>query len=400
MVRFQKFAKSSLALLLVVPALGVQVPAGTELHLRLKTRLASNASKVKDPVEAVVIAPVLVGDQFAIPAGAVLRGVVSEVSPAAPNQRAVISLALSQIDIGGKTLKLAATPAGIDNARESVNDAGQILGILASETLSARMDAGINRVAQRFPGLADLLGAAKSGFVKEAQPDIAYDPGVEFRVRLAQPLEIPEASPAPRLEPVANEAELVRTVVAQPFRTTAENPPKPSDIANLMFIGSEERLQRAFTEAGWSGAATLNAQSKLETFRAIVEQRGYKEAPVSILLLDGRPPDLVFQKMNNTFAMRHHLRIWRRPGAFQGQPVWVCAATHDIGIDFSEQNRTFIHKIDSNIDRERAKVVNDLLLTGQVKSLALVERPAVPRKSMNATGDSLDSDGRMAVLIF
>ena len=29
---------------------------------------------------------------------------------------------------------------------------------------------------------------------------------------------------------------------------------------------------------------------------------------------------------------------------------WVCAATHDIGIEFSEENRTFIHKIDPRID--------------------------------------------------
>ena len=137
----------------------------------------------------------------------------------------------------------------------------------------------------------------------------------------------------------------------------------------------------------------------METFRAIAELRGYKEAPVSTLLLDGKPPDLVFQKQNNTFAARHHLRIWRRPDTFAGKPVWVCAATHDTGIDFSQENRTFIHKIDPLIDRERAKVVNDLLFAGAVKSLALVDRPEVPRQSQNATGDKLETDGHMAVLI-
>jgi hypothetical protein len=119
-----------------------------------------------------------------------------------------------------------------------------------------------------------------------------------------------------------------------------------------------------------------------------------------VLLLDGRQPDMVFQKQNNTFAQRHHLRIWRRPGAFDGKPVWVCAATHDIGIDFSPDDHTFIHKIDPQIDRERTKVVDDLLLTGKVKSHALVDRPAVPKESANATGDKLITDGQMAVLIF
>ena len=44
-------------------------------------------------------------------------------------------------------------------------------------------------------------------------------------------------------------------------------------------------------------------------------------------------------------------------------------------------------------------MVNDLLFAGAVKSLALVDRPEVPRQSQNATGDKLETDGHMAVLI-
>jgi hypothetical protein len=132
--------------------------------------------------------------------------------------------------------------------------------------------------------------------------------------------------------------------------------------------------------------------------RAIVELRGYKEAPVSILRLDGQIPDLAYQKQNNTFAMRHHLRIWRRPETFEGMPVWVAAATHDNGIEFSQQDLTFIHTIDPQIDRERAKIVTDLLLTGRVGSLTLVARPDVPKATTNATGDRVETDGRMAVV--
>jgi hypothetical protein len=104
-----------------------------------------------------------------------------------------------------------------------------------------------------------------------------------------------------------------------------------------------------------------NAKSKLETFRAMSEQRGYKEAPVSVLFLNGRPPDLVFQKQNDTFNLRHHLRTWQRRQQFQGRDVWVCSATHDTGIDF-------------------------LLFTGLVTGLSLVDRPAVPVSLYNATG--------------
>jgi len=132
----------------------------------------------------------------------------------------------------------------------------------------------------------------------------------------------------------------------------------------------------------------------------MAENRGYKEAPVSVLTLSGRPPDLVFEKQNDTFNARHHLRVWREAGSFQGRDVWVCSATHDTGISFSEQDRTFIHKIDSNIDRERAKVMNDLIFTGLVRGLSLVDRPSVPAGLSNATGDKLTTDGRMVVISF
>jgi len=288
---------------------------------------------------------------------------------------------------------------GVDNARESVDETGRVVGILASETLAAKLDQGIGKVAQKNSALADILSAA-SGVVFQRKPsgEIRYDPGIELKIRLLEPIEVtPQAGPG--LKPIPDEDELYEIVNAQPFQTQAEKPPKPSDLTNLMFIGTEAQLAAAFEAAGWSPAHELNSESAIETMRAIAEMRGYKEAPMSRLLLDGERSDFTFQKGNNTFAKRHHLRVWRRPGTYFDKPIWVSSSTHDIGIEFSEQNRTFIHVIDPEIDRERAKVVSDLLFTGEVESIGLVERPAVPREGSNATGDKLLTDGRMAVLI-
>lgn len=74
-----------------------------------------------------------------------------------------------------------------------------------------------------------------------------------------------------------------------------------------MFLGSEEQLRTAFQAAGWVSAAQFQAASGPETFRAMVELRRSKEAPVWTLLLHGGKPDPVFQEANNTFAIRHHL---------------------------------------------------------------------------------------------
>jgi hypothetical protein len=217
--------------------------------------------------------------------------------------------------------------------------------------------------------------------------------------RLSAPADLPLPTGL-KLEPIADYDTLKKLIAAEPFQTVAQSPPKPSDITNLLLIGTEEQIKRAFSEAGWNTAAELNALSKFETMKAIAENRGYSEAPVSILLLDGKPPELVFQKMTNTFAKRHHLRVWKRPVEFGGRPVWSVAATHDIGISFSEKNRTFIHLINPKIDLEREKVVSDLVFTGRVLSSQLFERPHVPKKSENATGDALETDAHIAVLVF
>jgi hypothetical protein len=315
---------------------------------------------------------------------------------------AVLVLSFTQIEIGGARLKMAAKVASVDNAREKVDDQGQINGILAAETVSGKLDAEINKIADKYSGLAGILETAKKAVLKPAESDITYDAGVEMDLKLTAPLDLKGplgAGPAAKVTPIPNEAALLSLVAREPFQTVAQKPPKPSDITNLMLMGTEEQLRQAFKDAGWTIATGLSTEAKFETLRALAEDRGYSEAPVSVLLLDGRPPDLVFEKLNNTFARRHHLRAWRRPVTFQGKPVWAIAATHDVGINFSEVNRTFIHRVDSEIDGERAKVVDDLVFSGHVESLALVDRPSVPLHSQNATGDNLETDGKIAVAV-
>jgi hypothetical protein len=397
--------KSALALIcLACAASGADAPAGAKIEIRLKTKVSSNASKPHDALEAIVIQPVGAANRSLIPMGATLRGEVVNAQPAqAADQRATLQLDFNQLaGPAGKTIALATKRAAVDNARESVDDSGVIQGILASESLSNRMDQGINKLSERASGLADILQLAKTKLFKTTDSEIVYEPGVEMTLTLTS-TPPGEAGAAPgltvRTRPTAADPRLEAMVNAQPFQTIAEKPPKPSDKTNLMFIGSREQLMAAFMGAGWAAAAGLTKVSGFETFAAIAEQRGYKEAPMSVLLLENRPADFNYQKQNNTFSKRHHLRIWLRPVKWQGQDVWVASSTHDIGIDFSPESRTFIHKVDSQIDDEKMKVVWDLLATGAVKSWMLVDRPAVPKEGMNATGDKLITDGKMAVLI-
>ena len=378
------------------------IPTGTQLQIRLTTAINSATAKAKDPFEAVVIAPVMNGDQMVIAPGTKILGQIKEVTqPAQASDQAVIALQFDSVaGDGNRKAPLSARLVSIDNARETVDDQGRIVGIVASQTGTARLDQGISKITQRYPGLGDILGVAKSAVLEKADASIHYEPGVEMTIELTKPLTWNETSAGPKVRAIEPAEQLADLVNREPMRTTALKPPLPSDLTTIMFIGDQKQIEDAFAAAGWSSAQALNQESKLETFRALAEERGYKEGPVSVLLLDGKPPDMVFQKTNNTFAARHHLRIWHRPEKFDGKDVWVCAATHDTGIDFSERDRTFIHKVDPQVDRERAKVVNDLLFTGKVQALALVDRPNAPTSLQNATGDDIKTDGRMAVLEF
>src|SRR5579885_890964 len=127
------------------PAL--DVPTGTEIQIRLKSKASTQSSRAGDPVEAVVIAPVTVANQFAVPAGAAVKGTVDQVAPSTqPDERAVMSLSFSEILIASVPYKVSTRLVAVDNAREKLDDQGRINGILASETITSRLDAGIDKI--------------------------------------------------------------------------------------------------------------------------------------------------------------------------------------------------------------------------------------------------------------
>ncbi len=393
-------------LLFVVAAQPVALPAGTELQVRLTTEVSSDKPSGQ-PVSGVVIVPVFADGVPRIGAGVHLSGNTADASPfkaatdQAAEQAATVRIQFTKIeDESGHSKPLFCILEAVDNARESVDSSGLVAGVAPSQTFEAKLDQAIDKLESRYQEFAQILSGIKSAFVKQVDPSIDYKPGVEVKLKLTKALEW-SASSVTNLPAAIEQADtLVNLVNSEPFRTVAQKPPSPSDITNLMFIGTSEQIQAAFQEAQWSGANQLSESSKIETARALIENRGYSEAPMSVLYLDGRPPDLAFEKQNDTFAMRHHIRIWMRPRTFHGKPVWVAAATHDISITFSPVSKSFTHGIDSHIDKERSKVVNDLLFTGHVHGLALVDRQGMPQDASNATGDKLSTDCRMAVLEF
>ena len=289
----------------------------------------------------------------------------------------------------------------VENARESVDAQGRIQGIRSTATLSNRASGFVGSLAFGDPIAAIFTTAASASVLRFSEPEISLPAGTELIAELTAPIVLPKMEPIlvpPIATTPADKEDLLKLVEELPFRTYTDKSHIPSDITNLIFIGSADEVQRAFAASDWVQVDSLTAESTYATIRSVAENQGYKSAPMSTLLLGGQSPAYAYAKTLNTFSKRHHLRIWASSLPWNGQTVWTSSSTHDTGIGFSKKNKTFIHLIDSHIDNERAKVVNDLIFTGCVSNVQLVARSWIPKDAKNGTGEDLITDGRIAVL--
>jgi opacity protein-like surface antigen len=382
------------------------IPAGTPLEIRVQQPLSSYSTHAGMKITGVLISPVNEGGRILVPLGTTVEGSVVSVRKVGlgfAHETAEIELRFDHLvlsDHGSFPIEVRIT--GVENARESMNKKGQIQGIRSTSTLSNRAAGIVGSLAFGDPIAAIFTTAGSASVLRFSEPEITLPPGTELLGQLVTPVDLPdtaEQSVPPIVTTGDQRTELAAMVHKLPFRTFTEGTKElPSDLTNLVFIGSADALTRAFAASGWVIVDSLNAQTTYGTIRSVAENQGYKRAPMSILVLDGKDPNYAYAKTLNTFSKRHHLRIWTTTQTWNGQQVWTSSATHDIGIGFSKKNKTFIHQIDSNIDNERAKVVNDLIYTGCVSGVQLVTRPWLPKDAKNGTGEDLITDGRIAVL--
>jgi hypothetical protein len=295
----------------------------------------------------------------------------------------------------GKQSPLYARVLDVDNARETVQN-NEILGIIqphAGKKASIAMAA----VSASNPIAGYTIRGLQTVYGLSLRREINFPAGTDLQIQIVRPSSLKQKASWDGWRELPVNPKLQTLVQSAPMRTHTANK-TPSDITNLMFLGTQAQVESAFTEAGWFEAAGLGVGSALKTVQATIRQTGYTNAPVSALMIDDRPPDLVFQKSLNTFAKRHHLRIWKQAELYDGREIWVAAATHDIAVSNQRGGTKWSHRIDTHIDRERDWVETDLLFTGTAVAYADVDRPKAPRKASNATGDELLTDGKMGVL--
>ena len=402
----------------LLAVLGVGGTLAQTFHVRLDSPLTSYGSPAGTTFTATVISPLEANDQSIIPQGSVIHGTVmraSAVGLGLVHERAMLDLAFEQYELpDGQQFPLEARLEFIENAREGVDSRGRIKGVLAASGPQGLLRGIWYRPTENFfnrsaIGLTGLSGTLWSHFslgpfgaagmlaaryiaFSLPEPEIQLPPGTEMRLVATR---IPAGVPT---TPVPSDRNVGDSFAAwlqqQPRLVMKADGTRAQDVINLAFIGGAEELQNAFSAAGWVPAEPRSLHSFSTAYRAYNDMRGYATAPVSMLLYQGAAPAVVFQKSFNTIAKRHHIRIWRA-GDFEGNEIWVGAATHDAGVSFRLASMTLTHKIDPKTDGERRKIVSDLNFQGCVERISYLNDS--PDDNWVPASD-IQTDGRIAVL--
>jgi hypothetical protein len=170
------------------PAGSIEIPAGTELDARLQAPLNSGTAQVEDRFEATTLVDVNGSGRVLIPAGSVLRGVVTAVEPATrTNRTAKMTVSFDQVTVNGRAYPI----------RGTVSQAIQGEGI-KGETGRIATGAGVGAILGGILGggkgalLGVLIGGGGITAATEGK-EVELPQGAVLRVRLDSPVAIQPA---------------------------------------------------------------------------------------------------------------------------------------------------------------------------------------------------------------
>lgn len=159
------------------------VPVGTELDVRLQSTLNSGTAQVEDRFEATTVVDLQVERRTLVPAGSVLRGVVSSVDRASRTDRTgSLTVSFDQITINGRAYPIRGT---VTQALESGGLKGEAGRIGAGAGVGAIIGGILGGLKGALAGI--LIGAGGTVAATEGK-DVNLPAGTILRVRLDTPL--------------------------------------------------------------------------------------------------------------------------------------------------------------------------------------------------------------------
>ena len=171
-----------------------EISVGQELDARLQTPLNSQTAAVEDRFEATTLVDLYQGNDLLVPAGSVLRGVVSNVERATrTDRRGSLTLSFDQMTVAGRTYRIRAT---VTQALEGEGLKGEV----GKMTTGAAAGAIIGGLLGGFKGaVAGILIGGGGSVLATPGTNVQLDAGTVLRVRFDAPVAIgAEMQPEPR----------------------------------------------------------------------------------------------------------------------------------------------------------------------------------------------------------
>jgi hypothetical protein len=164
------------------PAGSVEIPVGTEIDVRLQNALNSGTNQVEDRFEATTLVDVGVNSRVVIPAGSLMRGVVTQVEPATrTNRTARMTVSFDQVTVNGESYAIRGT---VSQAIEGEGIRGETARIGAG----AGVGAIIGGILGGFKGaLAGILIGGGGTIAATEGKEVQIPQGTVLRVRLDSP---------------------------------------------------------------------------------------------------------------------------------------------------------------------------------------------------------------------
>jgi TolA-binding protein len=163
----------------------LEVPSGTELDVRLQAPLNSGTAQVEDRFEATTLVDVSVSGRVAVPAGSVVRGVITAVEPATrTNRTAKLTVSFDQVTVSGRAYPMRGTVTQAIQGEGIRGETGRI-------ATGAGVGAVIGGILGGFKGalLGVLVGGGGITAATEGK-EVELPQGAVLRVRLDSPLQI------------------------------------------------------------------------------------------------------------------------------------------------------------------------------------------------------------------
>jgi TolA-binding protein len=166
----------------------LEVPSGTELDVRLQAPLNSGTAQVEDRFEATTLVDVSVNGRVAVPAGSVVRGIVTAVEPATrTNRTAKMTVSFDQVTVNNRAYPMRGTVTQAIQGEGIKGETGRI-------ATGAGVGAVIGGIIGGFKGalLGVLVGGGGITAATEGK-EVEVPQGAVLRVRLDSPLQIQPA---------------------------------------------------------------------------------------------------------------------------------------------------------------------------------------------------------------